>query len=115
MTRTPLFTPVLIAGSAILMIGFGAGVEYDFMAYLVSKYFGMRRYSAIYGALYGFFAAGAGFGPTIMNNMADAQGWDRTLIVAAVVLFVATLPLLALGRYRTFAPPPAAPAAALAA
>ena len=87
---------------AILMIGFGAGVEYDFMAYLVSKYFGMRRYSAIYGALYGFFAAGAGFGPTIMNNLADSKGWDETLISAAAILFVSTLPLLILGRYRDF-------------
>jgi len=95
-----------VATLAILMIGFGAGVEYDFMAYLVSKYFGMRRYSAIYGALYGFFAAGAGFGPTIMNNLADANGWDTTLQSAAILLFVFTIPLLALGRYRIF---PAAP------
>lgn len=91
-----------IATVSILMIGFGAGVEYDFMAYLVSKYFGMKRYSAIYGALYGFFAAGAGFGPTIMNNLADKNGWDSTLFSAAVVLFVSTLPLLTLGRYRDF-------------
>lgn len=87
---------------AILMIGFGAGVEYDFMAYLVSKYFGMKQYSAIYGALYGFFAAGAGFGPTIMNNLADKNGWDATLNSAAVLLFVFTVPLLFLGRYRDF-------------
>lgn len=85
---------------AILMIGFGAGVEYDFMAYLVSKYFGMKSYSAIYGALYGFFAAGAGFGPTIMNNFADAQGWDWTLSKSAVLLFVFTIPILFLGRYK---------------
>lgn len=91
-----------IATIAILMIGFGAGVEYDFMAYLVSKYFGMKRYSAIYGALYGFFAAGAGFGPTMMNNLADKNGWDATLLSAAAVLFVSTLPLLTLGRYRDF-------------
>ncbi len=90
---------------AILMIGFGAGVEYDFMAFLVSKYFGMKRYSAIYGALYGFFAAGAGFGPKIMNDLADSQGWDATLIQGAVILFVATLPLLLLGRYRVFEAP----------
>ncbi|RMF07463.1 MAG: MFS transporter [Alphaproteobacteria bacterium] len=94
-----------VATIAILMIGFGAGVEYDFMAYLCSRYFGMRRYSAIYGALYGFFAVGAGFGPAIMNNRADANGWDQTLIEAAVILFIATLPLLALGRYRTFPAP----------
>lgn len=91
-----------IATIAILMIGFGAGVEYDFMAYLVSKYFGMRRYSAIYGALYGFFAIGAGFGPSVMNNYADAHGWDATLIKSAVLLFIFTIPLLALGRYRNF-------------
>lgn len=87
---------------AILMIGFGAGVEYDFMAYMVSKYFGMKRYSAIYGALYGFFAIGAGFGPKIMTDMADAGGWSHTLTVAAVVLFVSTVPLLFLGRYAVF-------------
>ncbi|GAB5459647.1 MAG: hypothetical protein Hens3KO_26770 [Henriciella sp.] len=85
---------------AILMIGFGAGVEYDFMAYLVSKYFGMKSYSAIYGALYGFFAAGAGFGPTIMNNFADANGWDATLTKSAILLFVFTLPILLLGKYQ---------------
>lgn len=90
---------------AILMIGFGAGVEYDFMAYLVSKYFGMRRYSAIYGALYGFFAMGAGFGPRIMNNLADANGWDATLTSAAIILFVSTLPLLLLGKYQNFEQP----------
>ncbi|MEO1137276.1 MAG: MFS transporter, partial [Pseudomonadota bacterium] len=87
---------------AILMIGFGAGVEYDFMAYMVSKYFGMRSYSAIYGAIYGFFALGAGLGPTILTRLADANGWQSTLTQAAIILFVSTLPLLLLGRYRRF-------------
>ncbi len=85
---------------AIMMIGFGAGVEYDFMAYMVSRYFGMRSYSAIYGAIYGFFALGAGLGPSIMSNLAGAHGWQSTLNQAALILFVATIPLLFLGRYR---------------
>ena len=85
---------------AILMIGFGAGVEYDFMAFLVSKYFGMRRYSAIYGSIYGCFAIGAGFGPSVMNHLADVNGWSNTLLWAGGMLFVATLPLLMLGKYR---------------
>ena len=91
-----------VATLAILMIGFGAGVEYDFMAYLVSKYFGMKRYSSIYGAIYGFFALGAGLGPKIMNDLADAHGWEATLNSAALLLFVSTVPLLFLGRYRDF-------------
>lgn len=87
---------------AILLIGFGAGVEYDFMAYLVSKYFGMKRYSAIYGMLYAFFGLGAGFGPSLMNNLADSRGWDFTLQSAAIALIIATVPLLFLGRYQKF-------------
>ena len=87
---------------AILMIGFGAGVEYDFLAYLVSKYFGMRSYSAIYGFLYAFFALGAGFGPKIMADMAGSGGWSPVLTTAAVLLFLGTLPLLILGKYRSF-------------
>ncbi|MEO0981036.1 MAG: MFS transporter [Pseudomonadota bacterium] len=100
---------------AILMIGFGAGVEYDFMAYMVSKYFGMRSYSAIYGAIYGFFALGAGLGPSIMTNIADGRGlslmglntgllegqdWSFTLTKSALLLFAFTVPLLFLGRYK---------------
>jgi hypothetical protein len=100
---------------AILMIGFGAGVEYDFMAYIVSKYFGMRNYSAIYGSIYGFFALGAGLGPGMMTNLAEGRGltllawqtglyegrdWSFTLVTAGIVLFISTVPLLFLGRYK---------------
>ncbi|MEO1576587.1 MAG: MFS transporter, partial [Pseudomonadota bacterium] len=100
---------------AILMIGFGAGVEYDFMAFIVSKYFGMRSYSAIYGSIYGFFALGAGLGPGIMSNLAEGRGlrlmawdtglfkgedWSFTLTTAGIILFLSTLPLLLLGKYR---------------
>ncbi len=88
---------------AILMIGFGAGVEYDFLAYLVTKYFGMRAYSAIYGFLYAFFALGTGFGPKIMAELAqDGTNWPNTLTTAGILLVIGSLPLLALGRYRKF-------------
>ena len=88
---------------AILMIGFGAGVEYDFLAYLVSRYFGMRSYSAIYGFLYAFFALGTGFGPKIMADLAATDyGWEGVLTTAAVWLVIGSLPLLALGKYRDF-------------
>lgn len=85
---------------AILMIGFGAGVEYDFLAYLVSKYFGMRSYSSIYGFMYAFFGCGSGFGTIIMATQAGNSGWPHALTVASVVLLIGTLPLLALGKYR---------------
>jgi len=49
-----------MATIAVVILGFGAGVEYDLMAYLVSRYSGMKNYAVIYGCLYGFFAMGAG-------------------------------------------------------
>ena len=104
MLASPEVTPDS-ARIAILMIGFGAGVEYDFLAYLVSKYFGMRSYSAIYGFLYAFFALGAGFGPKIMAELATSGGWEPVLTNAGVLLLIGSLPLLLLGRYRQFDAP----------
>lgn len=92
-----------IASVAILIIGFGAGVEYDFLAYLVAKYFGMRSYASIYGALYSFFGLGAGFGPLLLSWFAEKEGeWTMVLIYSAIALLAASLPLLALGKYRDF-------------
>lgn len=89
---------------AILLIGFGAGVEYDFMAYLVARYFGTRAYSSIYGSLYGFFAIGAGFGPPLFAAKVREGGtaFADAMHVAAIVLIVSSLCLLFLGRYRSF-------------
>jgi MFS family permease len=92
-----------VATISILMIGFGAGVEYDFLAYLVAKYFGMRSYASIYGGLYAFFGIGAGFGPAILSHYAESQGeWVYVLIYAAIALVLGSLPLLMLGKYTDF-------------
>lgn len=88
---------------AVIILGFGAGVEYDLMAYLVSRYFGMKNYSAIYGFLYGFFAMGAGFGPVIFGKFfAKTGSYDTILGYAAIGFIVGSIPLLLLGKYRDF-------------
>jgi hypothetical protein len=89
---------------AIFMVGFGAGVEYDFMAYLVARYFGTKAYGAIYGMLYGFFALGAGFGPAVFAA-AIRKGDLETFSVfhnAAIILIIGSALLLLLGKYREF-------------
>lgn len=96
--------PVMAA--AIVLLGFAAGVEYDLMAYLVSRYFGMANYAAIYGSLYGFFALGAGLGPAWFGKQFSATGsYDHAFRVAALLFLAGALPLLLLGAYRTFASP----------
>ena len=92
-----------MATVAVLMIGFGAGVEYDFLAYLVAKYFGLRHYASIYGVLYSFFGLGAGLGPPLLSHFAEREGaWGSVLIYSAIALVVFSLPLLSLGKYRDF-------------
>lgn len=86
---------------AVALIGVAAGVEYDLMAFLVSKYFGMKYYSTIYGALYGFFAIGAGFGPYFFAKSYTMTGSYSTIFGYAMAAFViGAVPLLFLGKYQ---------------
>lgn len=86
---------------AVCLIGLSAGVEYDVMAFFVSKYFGMKNYSAIYGSLYGFFAIGAGFGPYIFGKSLEMTGSYTTIFgYAAAAFVIGAIPLLFLGKYQ---------------
>ena len=91
---------------AIFILGMAAGVEYDLMAYLVSRYFGILHYAAIYGALYGFFALGAGIGPAVFASSFDATGnYDSILLISSVLFLAGSIPLLLLGKYRDYEEP----------
>ncbi|WP_397401252.1 MFS transporter [Phenylobacterium sp.] len=96
------------AAGSIFLIGFAAGVEYDLMAFLVARYFGLKSYGAIYGSLYGFFALGAGIGPVVFGRAFDANGnYDSPLMLSAGLLVLGAALLLLLGRYRVFNATPA--------
>jgi len=86
---------------SIVLLGFAAGLEYDLLAYLVSRYFGIRYYAVIYGTLYAFFAAGAGFGPAVYGRVFQATGsYDAILNWSMWSFIFCSLALLLLGRYR---------------
>jgi MFS family permease len=92
-------SPVGTAG-ALVIVGFAAGAEFDMMAYLVSRYFGLTHYGKIYGVQYAIFFLGAAIAPTMFGGSYDAHrsyafilGW-----VAGATLLAAAL-LLCLGRY----------------
>ena len=94
------------AAIAIMILGAAAGVEYDLMAYLVSRYFGLLHYAAIYGALYAFFALGAGIGPAVFGRYFEAEGnYDSILLISSVMFVAGAVPLLLLGRYRDYEEP----------
>jgi MFS family permease len=101
MAHVQLNIPILAA--CVFLIGFASGVEYDVVAYLVSRFFGMRAYSAIYGSLYVAFALGAGFGPYLIGRaFTEQKTYDGVLGVGAVTLLAGAALLLTLGPYPRF-------------
>jgi MFS family permease len=86
---------------SVILLGVAAGMEYDLLAYLVSRYFGIRSYAGIYGALYAFFALGAGFGPAVFGRAYEASGSYNTALTWSMWAFIfCSLALLLLGPYR---------------
>jgi MFS family permease len=91
------------AALSIILIGFSVGVEYDLLAYLTSRYFGLRSYATIYGFMYVFFGIGAGVGPMLFGwAFGLSNSYTPIFHVALVTLAVSALCLLALGRYPHF-------------
>ena len=87
-----------IAGAA--MIGFGMGGDADVTPYLLSKYFGLRSFSTLYGFTWTAYAIAAAIGPVIMGKAFDATRSYQTLLseLALLTLAAAALMLL-LPRY----------------
>ncbi len=101
MGHVALNVPIL--AGCVFLIGFASGVEYDVVAYLVSRYFGMRAYSAIYGCVYVAFGIGAGFGPALIARAFTAQQtYDGVLTILAALVIAGAALLLTLGRYPVF-------------
>lgn len=89
-----------MAGLAVFLIGFALGIEYDVIAYLTSRYFGLRHYAAIYSLFYVCFTTGAGLAPLIFGMIRDrAHSFDPALGACAVILPAAAAGFLLLGRY----------------
>jgi hypothetical protein len=87
----------------VFVLGTAAGAEYDALAYLTSRYFGARAYSAIYGTIFVGFAIGAGFAPYVFSMIVAWQhSYEMLLLWTAGVLVVGATGLLTLGGYPQF-------------
>ncbi|MGJ8563027.1 MAG: MFS transporter [Alphaproteobacteria bacterium] len=88
---------------ALILVGLAAGVEFDLMAYLSSRYFGMKSYGRTYGIIYAAFGLGAGTSPIIFNILrGDDADYARVLSFAAAGFVIGAAMLLTLGKYRDF-------------
>jgi MFS family permease len=93
-----------VAMAAVVMIGLAAGAEVDLIAFLISRYFGLKAYGAIYGWLLVPFGLGAGLGPLLSGWMYDRHGNYMPTLYGAALVFVSGAALIGtLGRYPVFA------------
>ena len=66
---------------AAALIGFGMGGEADVTPYLLSRYFGLRAFSALYGLTWTVYAVAGAMGPVLMGKAFDLTGSYEPLLV----------------------------------
>jgi MFS family permease len=85
---------------AVLCIGFGAGFEFDLLAFLISRYFGQRNYGVIYGCFYTVIACGGGLGPVVYGYAFDSTGtYGVALLLGIGCILIGGSFLLLMGPY----------------
>jgi MFS family permease len=85
---------------AAALIGVGAGGEAAVTPYLLTRYFGLRAFSTLYGLTWTFYAAAGSIGPVILGRAFDATGsYASLLVLLAAALGLAAATNLLLPRY----------------
>lgn len=73
---------------AAIFVGLAGGAEFDLVAYMTSRYFGLRHYGKLYGILFSSVIAGAAIGPLMFGFGFDLLGSYGPVLLAASALFV---------------------------
>ena len=85
---------------AAALIGVGAGGEAAITPYLLTRYFGLRAFSTLYGFTWTFYAAAGAIGPVILGRAFDVTGsYASLLTLLAAALGLAAATNLLLPRY----------------
>lgn len=98
---TDIAQSVWILPFAALLIGIATGAEGDIIPFLARRYFGIRAFGSIYGALFAISTVGAALGPYVYGLSFDrVKSYMPIHFVAAILCFVCGLAILTLGHYR---------------
>lgn len=92
-----------LAVAAAIIIGFSLGAETDVVAYLASRYFGLRNYGFLFGIIASLLGLGAGVGPMLAGLSFDYFGSYQQMIIATIPAFaIGGILIGSLGPYPTF-------------
>jgi MFS family permease len=85
----------------VVLIGLGLGAEVDLIAYLTSRYMGLKSFGEIYGLLFAIFLLGSAVGPLVMGVSFDVfASYGPCIAVFAGALIAAIYLMLRQGEYR---------------
>jgi len=90
-----------LAVVAVVLMGLAQGAEFDLMAYVVSRYFGLRAFGEIYSYTFAAFTLGGVVGPLLMGMGFDSTGSYELVLGGFMVGALAAAGLMSrLGPYR---------------
>ncbi len=79
---------------AAAAIGLTLGAEVDVIAFLAAKYFGMKNFGALYGAMTSALCLGTAFGPLVAGALYDNTGSYNIFIYIVAALMATSAVLL---------------------
>jgi MFS family permease len=81
--------PTWVIQLAVISLGFAAAAEIDLVAFLVSRYFGLKAYGKVYGVQLSIFYLGAALGPLAVGQSFDITGNYQAALFSGVAILLA--------------------------
>ena len=95
-------SPAAMAWLYAVMMGIGIGSWLPTMSMLVSGYFGLAHYGAIFGAITIPYSVGSAVGPLVAGKMYDSAGNYEAVFVLFLMLFIVSIVSILVSRRPAF-------------
>ncbi len=86
---------VPIAFLAAILVGAGMGAESDAVPFLLTRYFGLARFSELYGYTWCVYAVAGALGPLVMGQFFDRTGSYAIVLLGSLGMVIAAAALFA--------------------
>ena len=91
----------LLLYPGVFLVGLGMGSEVDVIAYLTSRYFGLRAFGEIYGYAFASYTLAGALGPWLMGLGFDHTGSYNSVLLGFMLATVCSAAMMvAFGPYR---------------
>jgi MFS family permease len=96
--------PLWLTLVGVLLLGLAQGAEFDLMAYMVSRYFGLKQFAGIFSIIFTAFTLGGAIGPPLMGYVFESLGsYQLPLAIVGLFPLVGIVLMSFLGPYPSYA------------